>query len=115
MKVIHFMNVNGVFFSRVRVASYIFILTLFIFVLSSIKVYAQGNSSGAGNGGGFRGGGNGNIPCQDSTPFCPCVLPNGDCFDIDTPIDDDLKLLILAGVLIGVYKLNSIRKLQLNR
>jgi len=98
----------------VRVLKFILIFSLIIFICDSVNVYAQGNSGGGnGGGGGFNGGGNGNIPCKDSTPTCPCVLANGDCFDIDTPIDDDLKILILAGALIGVIKLNSIRRLQL--
>ena len=77
-------------------------LTSFLIIFNNTVVMGQ-----------FQGGGNRNIPCKDSTPVCPCVLPNGDCFDIDTPIDDELKLLVIAGMLIGVYKLYSNRKLQL--
>lgn len=95
-------------FSKVRVSSSIFILSLSIFIFSSINIKAQGNG-----GGGFNGGGNGKIPCRDSTPICPCVLPNGDCFDIDTPIDDGLKLLVVAGLILGFYKLRNSVKLQM--
>ena len=81
----------------------VFCAILMIVLLASSAVQAQ-----------FQGGGNRNIPCKDSTPTCPCVLPNGDCFDIDTPIDDHLKILIVGGILIGLYKLHSSRKQQLN-
>lgn len=50
-------------------------------------------------------------PCVDSTPFCPCLLANGDCFDIDTPIDSSVLLLLVFGLLIGFYKLH-VRKLS---
>jgi len=72
------------------------ILLFIIFACNDVK--AQGNS-----------GGHRNITCVDSTPVCPCVLPNGSCFDIDTPLDNELKLLVLAGLLVGLYKLHSIR------
>lgn len=77
-------------------------MMVFCFFFKSVDAIAQ-----------FQGGGNRNIPCKDSTPTCPCVLPNGDCFDIDTPIDDEVKLLVFAGGLIGLYRLYSSRKLQL--
>lgn len=109
------MCVNNNISTVVKVPSFTTILIFIVLLFTGISVNAQGNGNGGGNGGGFNGGGNGKIPCRDSTPICPCVLPNGDCFDIDTPIDDDLKILILAGAIIGVIKLNSIRKLQLNR
>jgi hypothetical protein len=51
-----------------------------------------------------------NPPCVDSTPFCPCVLEDGTCMDIDTPIDDSVLLLLISGLLIGFYKLH-VRKL----
>ena len=107
------MSANINIASILRVPSFIFIITLSVFIFSGIRVNAQGNGNGGGNGGGgFNGGGSGNIPCRDSTPICPCVLPNGDCFDIDTPIDDELKLLVGAGIILGFYKLRSSLKLQ---
>lgn len=48
-------------------------------------------------------------PCVNSTPFCPCELENGDCFDIDTPIDNEVFILLFAGMLLGLYKLHSYR------
>jgi hypothetical protein len=50
-------------------------------------------------------------PCVDSTPFCPCVLEDGNCMDIDTPIDDSVLFLLLSGLLIGFYKLH-VRELR---
>lgn len=81
--------------------SALLILFFFIFFFSTTNVNAQ-----------FQGGGNRNIPCKDSTPTCPCVLPNGDCFDIDTPIDNELKILVIGGILIGLYRLHTNYKLQ---
>jgi hypothetical protein len=107
------MSANINLSSIVRVP-FIFILVSIIFIFSSINVNAQGNSGGGNGGGGFNGGGSGNIPCRDSTPICPCVLPNGDCFDIDTPIDDELKLLVVAGIILGIYKLRKRVKLEVN-
>lgn len=46
-------------------------------------------------------------PCIDSTPFCPCVIEGGECFDIDTPIDNNVLMLLISGLLIGFYKLYS--------
>jgi len=45
-------------------------------------------------------------PCVDSTPFCPCLLENGDCFDIDTPIDSEVFILVIAAISLGLYKLH---------
>ena len=45
-------------------------------------------------------------PCVDSTPFCPCLLENGDCFDIDTPIDSQVFILVIAALSFGLYKLH---------
>lgn len=45
-------------------------------------------------------------PCVDSTPLCPCILSNGDCMDIDTPIDNEVIILLLAGLSYAIYKLN---------
>lgn len=72
--------------------------------ISLVMIFDCNNVRAQGNSGGHR-----HIPCVDSTPVCPCVLPNGSCFDIDTPLDNELKLLVLAGLLVGLYKLHSIR------
>jgi hypothetical protein len=47
------------------------------------------------------------FPCVDSTPFCPCLLADGNCMDIDTPIDNDLLVLLLVGVCFGVFRLRT--------
>ena len=47
--------------------------------------------------------------CVDSTPFCACVLANGTCFDIDTPIDTHLVYLVIAAMVLGYFKLRSSR------
>lgn len=45
-------------------------------------------------------------PCVDSIPFCPCVLADGSCMDIDTPIDNEVYVLVIAALLFGLCKLH---------
>ncbi|MBC7745891.1 MAG: hypothetical protein H7096_12405 [Flavobacterium sp.] len=46
--------------------------------------------------------------CVGSTPSCPCVLANGDCFDIDLPLDSNLIYLILAALVLAYLKLRVV-------
>ena len=72
---------------------FIVVGVLFAYLFTGIEVKAQFNP-----------------PCDGgSTPFCPCILANGDCFDIDTPIDSEVFILLFAGMLLGLYKLQSYR------
>ena len=48
-------------------------------------------------------------PCVDSTPICPCIIANGDCFDIDTPIDDELIVLVAGGLALALFKLHALK------
>jgi hypothetical protein len=51
-------------------------------------------------------------PCQPFI-FCPggCQLDGTTCWDIDDPVplDNGLIVLVAAGMIIGVYKLRSLR------
>ena len=54
-------------------------------------------------------------PCEPFI-FCPggCLVDGTTCWDIDDPVplDNGLIVLVAAGILIGVYKLRSLRTIK---